>query len=45
MRQAEKQPRGSKFQQGREVLLSYFLRMPTISGGIQPPLTLEFKVV
>jgi len=32
MLQAEKQPIGSKFQQGREVLLSYFLRRSRITG-------------
>ena len=32
MREAEKQPRGSKFQQGREVLLSFFLRTYLIIG-------------
>ena len=32
MRRVEKQPRGSKFQQGLEVLLSYFLRKYLITG-------------
>lgn len=32
MLQAEKQPRGSRFQQGYEVLRSYFLRRSRITG-------------